>query len=199
MTITRNDNWILTCCLLGLTLCPSLVAGQSKTIQSFIDRKQTAHRFYFYPSTLRMINLDRDPNYYELIKGIEKLIFFRLNQDSFNRENFQAAVKDLYAEGFEDLIVVEDNERQVYVMGRDQPDETVVIAHSNGDYYVADVQGSIDFLELPDIYSGLIQRDSLEQKGFINVLNLFEKRDRNKRKVPPKNTPRDSVNNQNRS
>ena len=76
-------------------LAAAAVNGQSNTIKRYIEEDRTGHRFYFYPSTLRMLNLEGDEEYYEMIKHVEKLVFFPFKADRFDDEAFHAGIRSL--------------------------------------------------------------------------------------------------------
>jgi hypothetical protein len=149
------------------------VLGQSKTIQRLMDEDRTNHRFYLYPSTLRMINIAQDEAYNDMVRGIRKLVFFKMKSDQFDAQDLASTLQSLRGEeAYEDFIVVDGQEEKLHVLGRDKPAETVVLAKNQGDYYIADLQGTIDLLQLPKLYERVAENDSTFREGFINVFNF---------------------------
>ena len=156
--------------------------AQSKTIQSFIDEDRTGHRFYFYPSTLRMLNLQDDPEYYDMVKRVKKLVFFPFKADRFDDADFRMAVRNLAQEDFAEYISVEGTEgEKLYISGKTDPYETVALARFDGQYYAADLQGSIDVLQLSKLYQKIAERDTSFSQGFFNIFQMMDNNGRRHR------------------
>ncbi len=156
--------------------------AQSKTIQKLIDEERTGHRFYFYPSTLRMLNLKQDPEFNEMIKDLKKLIFFPIRKDRFDDNKFRDAIKELYIEDFEEYMTVDGTgDTQLHVVGKEKPFETVVLAKVDGEYYAADLVGSVDLLKLSRVYQKIAENDEAFSENFLNVFEMMGGDDRKRR------------------
>ncbi|NND08332.1 MAG: hypothetical protein HKN87_18285 [Saprospiraceae bacterium] len=165
-------------------LATAVVNAQSTTIKRFIEEDRTGHRFYFYPSTLRMLNLEGDAEYYEMIRHVEKLVFFPFKEDRFDEGAFRAGVHSLQEENFEEYLSVEAADgAKLYISGKSKPYETVALARVDGQYYAADLQGSINLLHLTKLYQKIAERDTAFSQGFLNIFQLIN---RNKPQKDPK-------------
>ena len=170
-----SSNWGCFLCLLLCGLSTSLTWSQSKTVQKIIDEERTDHRFYFYPSTLRMMNLNEDPSFNGMIKDIKKLIFFKFKENHFDASEMQLTLQLLInQENFEEYLSIDGAEKgSLFVVGKQDPYETVVLARQEGDYYLANLIGSIDLLQLSRLYQKISESDQKFSDGFINVFDLM--------------------------
>lgn len=157
-------------------LAAAVVNGQSNTIKRYIEEDRTGHRFYFYPSTLRMLNLEGDEEYYEMIKHVDKLVFFPFKEDRFDDEAFQAGIHSLAVENFEEYLSMEAADgAKLYISGKSNPFETVALARVDGQYYAADLQGSINILQMTKLYQKIAERDTAFSQGFFNIFELINR------------------------
>lgn len=159
-------------CLLVLTI--STTFGQSHSIKNLIEEEKPELSLYFYPSTLRMINLQRNAEFDELIRDIRKMTFLKLDKRAFNHSNFRQLVNELISEeNFEEYIVVEGNEHKLYLLGKESPPSTIGVAFYQKEYYAMDITGKINIKNLPKLYEQLSQNDSTFKNGFVNVFNVM--------------------------
>lgn len=82
------------------------VFAQEQPLKDFAeDRKE--RKFCFYPSTLRMINLSHNPDFDELVNGIDKLLIYNLDSaakanDAYRQiiDSYQKLNYDEYASAY---------------------------------------------------------------------------------------------------
>lgn len=147
--------------------------AQNSAITDLKKENLTEVSLYFYPSTLRMANLDNNQEFNRLIEDIDKLIFYKMN-GKFETIDLYNLVADLQkTENFEEYIVVDGPTKKFYLLGSEDPSETVGLAHLNDTHYVFDIAGSLDFKELPKLYEYLSENDSTLQNKFGQVLDLI--------------------------
>ncbi len=159
--------------------------GQSETLQRLKDSDQVGHQFFFYPSTLRMLNLQGDKAYNAMVKDIDKLVFYQLRHDGFSPSDWAKTVESIQGgDRFEEYLVVEAKDQELRMLGKG--DETVFLAHYDDTYYVAEVSGSIDVTQLPAVYETLSQRDTTLESGFLNIFELMGSRGLDHRERRPK-------------
>lgn len=71
-----------------------LTSCQQKTknpLSELSDKNIHSLNMYFYPSTIRMINLSGDSSFYEAIKGVERLQFMTINLSEGNHDSAYSA------------------------------------------------------------------------------------------------------------
>ncbi|WP_456461777.1 hypothetical protein [Reichenbachiella sp.] len=159
---------------LGLLFTTLLANAQSSAITDLKEDQLTNMSLYFYPSTLRMVNLDNNEEFNRLIQDIEKLIFFKMN-GKFETIDMYNLVNHLQSnEDFEEYVVVDGPTKKFYLLGREKPTETVGIALLENEHFVFDVAGSLELKELPKLYQYISENDSTFQNKFSQILGLME-------------------------
>lgn len=148
--------------------------AQCDAVTALKDKNFIEMSLFFYPSTLRMVNLDNNEEFNRLIQDIDKLIFFKMNQD-FEAKDFYDLVKKLqFDEEMEEYIVVDGPSKKFYLLGREDPTETVGVAMIENQPFVFDVAGSLELKEIPKLYEYISQNDSTFNSKFVDILNIFE-------------------------
>jgi len=157
----------------SLTYC-GMSWSQNQIVKKLIEEDRAGHQFYFYPSTLRMLNIDRDPDFYRMVRDIRKLVFFKLRQDRFDDLRMRQIHSELIdEERFDVYMTIEGPDQILFVSGRDNPFETILLAKQGGEYYLADLEGRIDLLYLSRMYQKISERDSGFSDGFINIFDVM--------------------------
>jgi hypothetical protein len=132
--------------------------AQSKTVARFLEKHTPSTSLYFYPSTLRMINRENNPDYQRLVRNIEKLSFLTFEKKSANlsSSDFQKLKNELASEKFEELFTMDDkgNHIYVYALGND-PEAYISVVESDSSLMLFDMQGAP---HLPSLMK-LIQSD----------------------------------------
>lgn len=155
--------------------------SQSKVIQELKDSNSVQLGFYFTPSTLRMLNLQKDTAYDEMIKGIEKLSFLIMKPEKFSADNyFDTVDKLLSQEKYEEYIIWDGDGDELQVFGKPDKQEMVGLAKFQDQMYIFDLRGTIDLLKIPDIYEKARTQDSTSLNGFNIIYDMIndDKRDR---------------------
>ncbi|MEP2274832.1 MAG: DUF4252 domain-containing protein [Reichenbachiella sp.] len=159
---------------LALLFMSIISYAQSSTITDLKKERLTSMDLHFYPSTLRMVNLDNNEEFNRLIQDIEKLIFFKMNGKFENIDLYNLVNQLQSNEDFEEYVVVEGPTKKFYLLGREKPTETVGIALLDNEHYVFDVAGSLELKELPKLYQYISENDSTFQNKFSSILGLME-------------------------
>lgn len=165
-----------------LLLCFALnSSAQSETIRLLKDSQKVQLSLYFTPSTLRMFNLQKEESYDKMVRDVEKLVFFVMKPDQFNHkllfETQQALIEQ---EGYEEYITWQGPDYQMEILGKEQPNQMVGLTYYQDRFYIFDLKGTIDLLELPKFYEKLQNSDSDELSGFSAIFDLIQEDD-NKR------------------
>ena len=167
----KSRVWLL---ILGLILASIVVQAQSSTITELKKDKLTSLDLYFYPSTLRMVNLDKNEEFNRLIQDIEKLVFFKMNGKFENIDMYNLVNQLQSDEAFEEYVVVDGPTKKFYLLGREKPAETIGLALMNEEHFVFDIAGSLELKELPKLYQYISENDSTFQSKFSQILGLME-------------------------
>ena len=130
-----------------------LVIGQSQTIRELTEKELVTTDYHFYPSTLRMINLQRDPDFDKLVKTISKLDFFSLNSEKFDKKQLrETANRMISEEGYETYLEMDGPDVSAFVLGKSEEEYTCVLGFYEEEYVIAEIQGTIDLMQLSEVY-----------------------------------------------
>ena len=153
---------------LSIQLC---LQGQPARVFEQLRESGKANRsFYLYPSTLRMINLEDIEEFNEMIKDLKKVIFLRMEPEQFGKADLITLKSEFMAENrFEEYLIIENTDRQVYILGRDKPVETVILTNIDEGCYLATIEGSLDLLQLPRFLQILSENDREFKTYFSNL------------------------------
>lgn len=142
-----------------LTLFLSLSAfAQSKTVGQFMKKHEPSASFYLYPSTLRMINRDNNPDYQQLVRHIEKVSFLTFEKGSqpISKTKVRELQQALAGEQYEELMSFRDAGNQVYIYAKgDEPEAYVSLVDNEEALMLFDMLGAPD---LPSLMK-LVQSD----------------------------------------
>lgn len=145
----------------------TLCFAQSSIVAEFKENHKTALSLYFYPSTLRMINIERNPEFDELINGIKKARFFKLDSGAVSKDDFSRLVKDLTNDGFEEVMFIKNKDMDLRVWGSEKRHPELVILSKSGDeLMLLEINGMINVAKIPKL------TQTFNQEGLTKILNL---------------------------
>jgi hypothetical protein len=159
--------------ILSLIAFTSLLQAQSDIIAQFKTEDKTEISLYFYPSTLRMMNLQHNDEFNELVKDIKKMSFLKLNKKWFDYKQFYEGVSNLQKEeDLEEYVVIDGKDQKLYLLGKDSPESTVAMAYFQKEYYAIDIAGSISLEKLPKLFEQLSQNDAALKNDFSKIFEM---------------------------
>jgi len=142
-------------------------SAQNSAVTEFKENHGAALSLYFYPSTLRMINLERNQEFDEMIRHVKKARFFRMDSGSVTKEDLQSLTAKLSEYGFEEIMMVRNKKMDMRIWGLDRrTPETIVISKNGYEVMLLEVEGMINVAKLPKIM------ESFNENAFLNVLDL---------------------------
>ncbi|MBN2805021.1 MAG: DUF4252 domain-containing protein [Prolixibacteraceae bacterium] len=139
-----------------ILLSPTLLWAQSKSVTRFrADFKENTNAF-FYPSTLKMLNPNNDPDLAAIIDGIEEIRVLNYNkaEQRFGASEITTLKKNLQEETYNNLMAINEKGNTINLYGRDKKGKTVgfvAIVENTSSLIVIDLIGTIDikkFMEL---------------------------------------------------
>ena len=147
--------------------------AQNSVVSDFKENHDTSLSLYFYPSTLRMVNITRDKEFDEMIRDIKKARFFKLDSGKFSREDISNLSKNLSQEGFEEMMFIKNKEMDVRVWGLEKRvPELVILSKSNDEFMLLEIEGMINIAKIPKI------TETFSQNSFLDVLHLNEQQNK---------------------
>jgi len=157
--------------------------SQSRVIQEIKDSNKVQLGLYFYPSTLRMLNIQKDTAYDRLIKDVDKLSLLMLRPNVFETSDYLAFSDRLISEEqFEEYMVWDGPDYELLVLGKPAYQQMIGITGYGDRYYIFDLKGSINLMKLPDLYENITTRDSTMQTGFSYIFDLFKQSEDNRQR-----------------
>jgi hypothetical protein len=145
----------------------------SRSVRDFEESNQANGHisFFFYPSTIRMLNFENDTSFNALIKDIEKLkvLSFNNDKDSITPEQITILRNNIYKESFVDLLQMKQDNQQIMIFLRKEnskPREFLGIVYSGKNLTIVDLLGSIPISSLPSLINGKVKLS-----GLMSVFN----------------------------
>lgn len=127
--------------------------AQSKTISRFHEKHKSGQSLFFYPSTLRMINIEKNPDFYQLVSHVDKLQFltFDKTENAISLETVQQLRQDISKENYQEMLSMDDQTKsiRVYSLGEgNQPEGIVGIIDNAESLILLDMEGFIHMASL---------------------------------------------------
>ena len=149
-----------------LAAVPLLGSAQSKTTQRFHEEHEGAFVLFFYNNTLKMLNMEDNAEFDELIKDIDKMKFIRVDKGErgIERSDFQDLVNEYHDEDFEDLMTMRHEGMNVDVYIKEKGGVTsglVLLMDDDESLSILDIKGQVPLNKLANLISSV-----QEMKGF---------------------------------
>ena len=91
--------------------------AQNSAVTEFKDTHGTALSLYFYPSTLRMVNIERNKEFDEMIREVKKARFFRMDSGAVSSADILELTNALREDGFEEIMTIKAKTVEEYISG----------------------------------------------------------------------------------
>jgi hypothetical protein len=148
--------------------CTSTSSGESKILQKL---RKSDHLFelseivqtsyFFYPSTMRMINVDNMPNWNEAIKDLHRLSLSSMWPDRFDDARQREIIEDLKSvEGFSLFAEMEGKHSKLKLLGRKNGSEAVLIYNDTTTSYVIHMLGKLNYAKLIKLSTDLREAET---------------------------------------
>ena len=145
--------------------------AQQSVVTDFKENHETALSLYFYPSTLRMINIERNPEFDDMIREVKKARFFKLDSGAVTGEDLKNLYSELHDAGFEEVMFFKNKQMDVRVWGLEKrKPEMVIISRSNEEIMLLELEGMINIAKIPKL------TETFNQNAFLDILNLNQKK-----------------------
>lgn len=139
--------------------------AQQDIIKDYADTSSVKD-YCFYPSTLRMLNIAKDQDYYNMVEDIEKLLVYSLDSASVAESSYKKMLAMYRKNNFEEYAVMEGGETNFSIYGKDgRKNEFAGVFRVKKKVYVFYMIGNIGWQKIP----ALVQNFS---KG--DMFNLFD-------------------------
>lgn len=134
--------------------------AQEQPLKDFAeDRKD--RKFCFYPSTLRMVNLANNPEFNDLVSGIEKLLIYNLDSVSRAEKSYKEIITTYQNLEFEEYASAYGGGLNFYVYGKENKKETEYIGIVKQDDLLTAfyMRGQIAMNKIPKLIQSMNEGD----------------------------------------
>ena len=160
---------LCSCCF----LLTSLLA-QSRTIKDLKTEEAIRTGYYLYPSTIRMLNLGDDPQLNRLVKDVRKLSLLNMRPDKFDQDKMSATVDRLQQkEQMETYLEIQNDSLHLIVLGDQNDRELITIARSKEDFYIAELEGTLNLGVIPKLIDNFNNRDTSQNNGLSMIFDAI--------------------------
>lgn len=135
--------------------------SQESIIKEFSEPKRSyrwLNPICLYPSTLRMINISGDPEFYELVNDIEKILIYNLDSATIAAGEYTSWIKDYEKVGFEEYISLY-GKQTMKVYGKE--DEFIGLMQAEDRLLTFYLRGEIPFHKIPELINSFREEDLL--------------------------------------
>ena len=169
--------------------------AQIPAIQKLQEEDKVSLNLHFYPSTLRMINMQNDTSFNRLVKDIEKLSFYQINTQSFDSKEMSIFSNQLVEEeAYEEYMTMDGKEMLLQVIGKESGDEWVAMGNMEQQVYLIAVQGKVNWLQLPKVIEMISAQDSTTTPtGFSIIGNYLKEQQQTQERRKERQEQRDAA------
>lgn len=142
------------------------LGAQETPFKEYADAHKD-RKFCFYPSTLRMINIAQNPDYNEMVNGIEKLLVYTLDSAASANNNYKEIISEYQNLGFEEYAAMYGGKTNFFLYGKENKDENQFVGVMKMDdaVYAFYLRGRIGWQKIPDLMQSFKNGD---------VINIFD-------------------------
>jgi hypothetical protein len=147
-------------------ILPALKA-QETPFKEYADAHKD-RKYCFYPSTLRMLNMAHNPDYYEVVNDIEKLLVYTLDSAAKASQSYKAMITTYKKTGFEEYASMSGGKTVFILYGKENKRENqyVGVIKSEDAFYAFYLRGQVGWQKIP----ALMQ--SFKSDDMINIFDL---------------------------
>ncbi|MEQ8470880.1 MAG: DUF4252 domain-containing protein [Marinoscillum sp.] len=150
--------------LWGLIIQP--LSAQESILKEEIESKRDK-KFALYPSTLRMVNLQQNEDYNQLVSGVEKLLIYTLDSATQANKSYTSISAKYLEAGFDEYASIFGGDMTLSILGKTSrnSDEYVgYFAQKNG-VFAFYLKGQIPWQKIPTLINNIQDLD---------VINFFD-------------------------
>ena len=136
-------------------------SAQESIIKEFSEPRKVSNWLNpvcLYPSTLRMINVSANPDFYELVNDIDKILIFMLDSVAANADDKSSWIKSYEEIGYEEYISLY-GQQTMKVYGKEN--EFVGLMQAEDRFLTFYLRGDIPFHKIPTLINSFREEDLL--------------------------------------
>lgn len=141
--------------------------AQTETTDEFHEQHDEAFTLFFYKNTLRMLNMQDNKEFAELIKDIDKMKFLRIEKAAteFSSQEYKSLVDGYHGESFEDLMTMRHQGANLNVFIQEMNETTtglVILMEDDENFSILDIKGAVPLQRIAELVSKLQSTDSID-------------------------------------
>ena len=147
--------------------CFQLLFSQEQPLKDFAeDRKE--RKLCFYPSTLRMVNLANNPNFDDLVNGIEKLLIYNLDSAARVTKAYKQIITTYQELDFEEYASAYGGGLNFYIYGKEgqKVSEYIGIIRQEDILTAFYIRGRIAMNKVPHLMQSMSEGDFINPFDF---------------------------------
>lgn len=177
---SRPERWakplLLTLALTAVSL--TLSFAQSRTVTRFMEDHSPSQKFFFYPSTLRMVNIEKNPDFYAVVHDVEKLrvLMYEKGSSGFTSQTFRELSQDMERENYQELMTLQTPEQKAYLYSRGEdetPEGVVGIVETEDAVILTDLEGFVNLPSLLNLFQSDFNFEDIA--GLVNIASQMRK------------------------
>lgn len=142
--------------------------AQEEIIKSYAD--STALKSYcFYPSTLRMLNLKKNKDYYKMVENINKILIYSLDSTAIADKSYIEMMEKYENNEFEEYAIMLGGNTNFYIYGKKgKQDEFVGAYIEKKQVKIFYLYGKIGWHKIPALLQSISQGDMFNIYSIIS-------------------------------
>lgn len=140
--------------------------AQEGILKDFAEGKRD-RKYAFYPSTLRMINLTKNPDYNEMVNDIEKILVYSLDSATCADKSYLSLSGSYESAGFEEYARMFGGDFQLTLLGKEgRENEFFGLFGQDEAVYVFYLKGTIAWEKVTSLIT------TLQNNELLNLSDL---------------------------
>jgi hypothetical protein len=139
--------------------------AQSETTEKLHKKYSESLALFFYNNTLRMVNINEDKEFDELIRDVEKMKFLIIKKTEFGKGDYQRLITDYKSESFEEMMTSRHEGKNFDVYMKDGKTKGMVVAvNDDENLYVLDIVGTIPLNKVTKLFTTIDESSEIGKK-----------------------------------
>ena len=156
--------------LINLILMAGLFSpaiAQEQPLKDYAEDRRE-RKFCLYPSTLRMINIDQNQEYNEMVSGVEKLLIYKLDSAARADKSYKDLITTYKELGYEEYMAMYGGGMTMYLYGDEsgRTPEFIGVFGEDDMALAIYLRGQIGWGKIPQLMT------TLQEGDMLNILDL---------------------------
>ncbi len=156
-------------------LLPQESMGQQQIIKDLRNNYKASKMYFFYPSTLRMLNFNKNPDYFQFISQVDLLVLVNIDKtdSTYSAKSVRKVRKEVEEGLYENLLELNQAGSSISIFLKEDdgvPAEMFGFFESDNNYMVAYMDGYTDLGALMKLVQG-----DFDMTGFKLLLQADKK------------------------